>query len=151
MTHYDDDESDTRPVVMTINGLSDAKSAASQGSSPGSHFFRLTDSNELCFVELQGTIAKLDDAERRLGKLVQEDNGKIYLLVGYQRLEGKIVTLKKPIAVLRRKPVEACGDNPIDAETAPVREVELEVLEVCRKKIYFGIRPEPVGELLDGL
>ena len=91
-------------------------------------------------VEVQGSVARIDEDEKVLGKLVQEENGKIYLLVGYQRLEGKVVQLKKPFAVLKRGPVENGATM-----------AALDLVDVCTKKIYFGTRPEPLGEILDGL
>lgn len=99
-------------------------------------FLRLTGSNELVFIEIQGSIVRLDDTETKLGRLEHSDDGRIYLYVGYQKMEGKVVELKKPFAVLRKKPTNTTS-----------LEVEMEVVDVCRKKIYFGMRPEPLNEM----
>lgn len=128
-------------------------------------FLRLTNSNELLFLEIQGSIAKLDDSEKRIGKIVQEENGKIYLLVGYQKMEGRIVHLEKPFAVLRRSRKNdgnGCAGTDGDDEASRMRvgdsreednletrvgRAELELIEVIRRKIFFGIRPEPISEI----
>lgn len=135
---------DASTPSMPVIGVSPIPSSAGSSVSQN-HFMRLTGSNELCLVEIQGSIAKIEGEETLLGKLVQEENGKIYLLVGYQRLEGKVVQLKKPLAVLKRQNAESASQG--DAATS----TNLDLVDVCRKKIYFGTRPEPLGEILDGL
>lgn len=120
---------------------------------PANHFLRLLGSQELVLVELQGSITRLDQDQLKLGKLVQEDDGRIYLVVGYQKLEGKVVDLKLPFAVLRQrhqKTIQADEmkmDTENNEEEEGGGEVEMEVVEVCRKKLYFGSRPEPMNEM----
>ncbi|CCG84255.1 protein of unknown function [Taphrina deformans PYCC 5710] len=117
------------------------------------HFLRLTGTDELVFLEIQGSIARLDESEQRLGRLVHQEDGRIYLIVGYQKMEGKVVTLKTPFAVLRRKKADGARDT--DEPEQGTQEngdgsgkvVEMEVVDVCRKKIYFGQRPEPMNEM----
>lgn len=129
-------------------------------SGRGNHFVRLLGTRELVFLEIQGAIARLDERESRLGRLVQQEDGRIYLLVGYQKMEGKVVTLKTPFAVLRRKKgpaktdMAAGGEEGTEMDVDGTQEeessggvVEMEVVDVCRKKIYFGNRPEPMNEM----
>lgn len=122
----------------------------SQGSS--SHFLKLLGSKELVLLELQGSISRIDSNAMKLGKLLQEDDGRIFLIVGYQKLEGKVVDLKLPFAVLRRKRVSQNNTSGMDIdqqeeESIDGKEVEMEVVEVCRKKLYFNSRPEPLNEM----
>ena len=60
-------------------------------STAQNHFLRLSGTNELVFLEIQGSIARLDREEKKMGRLVQDDDGRIYLFVGYQKMEGKLV------------------------------------------------------------
>lgn len=58
------------------------------------------------------------------------------LTVGYHRLEGKLVALKKPLAILRKVDAEA-GASANEAGEA----VEYEVVGVIRAKWHFKTRP----------
>lgn len=127
-----------------------------------SRFIKLTQSGTLCFLELQGAIQKLDPKETRLGKLVEEQDGRVFLYVGYQKMEGKVLKLKKPFAVLKRplQPASVAStdiDMPmssqimssqVDSATKTLQEpVRLELVDIVTHKIYFGQRPEPLGTL----
>jgi chromosome transmission fidelity protein 8 len=61
---------------------------------------------ELCIIELQGELQHDDQlqGDLKLGTLSAHSSSAdtLYLQVGYHRLEGKKVLLKKPLAVLRR-------------------------------------------------
>lgn len=137
---------ETTLAIPPIRPTTDASSAPP--------FFRLLGTKELVFIELQGSIARLDPETRKLGRLVQQEDGRIYLVVGYQKMEGTLITLKKPFAVLRRAKHQNRIDNNEedvtmneDTEEEYTGEVQLEVVEVCRKKIFFGSRPEPLNEM----
>ncbi|ORY74122.1 Ctf8-domain-containing protein [Protomyces lactucae-debilis] len=135
-----------------------ALSLATGEASSSSHFIRLAGSQTLCFLELQGAIQKLDPAETRLGKLVEEPDGRIFLYVGYQKMEGKLIKLKKPFAVLKRPTSAAPSASDNDAvmssqimssqvQKETSESFNLELVDIVTKKIYFGQRPEPLGTL----
>jgi len=66
------------------------------------------------------------------------------LLIGHHLLEGKIVTLQKPLAVLHRA---GSRSGPEDAEEMDVEEskqTSYEMIGLVRRKIVFATRPMPV-------
>lgn len=142
-----------RSTTISIPPIPSPDESTTDQDPSRNHFLRLLGSQELVLVELQGSISRLDPEELKLGKLVQEDTGRIYLVVGYQKLEGRVVDLKLPFAVLRQRQESSTEDEASnmqmdkDSEEQSGREVEMEVVEVCRKKLYFGSRPEPLNEM----
>lgn len=143
------------PATITIQPIHESHYTANTTSKNA--FVRLTGSNELVFIELQGSVNRLDSSEQKLGRLEQTEDGRIYLIVGYQKLEGKVVELKKPFAVLRRIQSRNVqngqrGDEEMHdtgASQAPSGPIEMKVVDICRKKIYFGTRPEPLNNMVD--
>ncbi|KAG5518588.1 hypothetical protein PMAC_002984 [Pneumocystis sp. 'macacae'] len=65
---------------------------------------------------------------------------RVYLTIGYHRLEGKIETLIQPFAILRRQNKENIESNDKESNQDEI----FNVLEIIRKKIIFNLRPEPV-------
>lgn len=61
-------------------------------------------------------------------------------------MEGRIVTLPKPVAIVRRRGGTAAAGG---GEESPVRARAkqpdaVEVVAIVRKKVLFNIRPEPI-------
>ncbi|KAH7404696.1 hypothetical protein KP509_15G038800 [Ceratopteris richardii] len=78
--------------------------------------------------------------------LLQE---KYYFTIGYHELEGKKVSLKKPMLVLQK----VLREDPIDVESSPVvlstqyptqvqKTSELKAIGIIRHKILFKTRPK---------
>ena len=71
---------------------------------------------------------------------------KASLLIGHHLLEGKIVNLPKPLAVVHRSntrsPTKA--DQSGGGETAPDNNMEWSVEAIIKRKILFAKRPMPV-------
>ncbi|CCJ31446.1 unnamed protein product [Pneumocystis jirovecii] len=65
---------------------------------------------------------------------------RVYLTIGYHRLEGKIETLKRPFAILRRQNEKNIQSN--DKES--YQDEIIDVLEIIHKRVIFNLRPEPV-------
>ncbi|KAK9809807.1 hypothetical protein WJX73_008411 [Symbiochloris irregularis] len=67
-------------------------------------------------VELQGEIASrpgISEADLQVGTLAMSSTSKgvIELTIGYHQLAGKLVPLKKPLAVLEKVPAKRAGDT----------------------------------------
>ncbi|ANB12471.1 Chromosome transmission fidelity protein 8 [Sugiyamaella lignohabitans] len=75
-----------------------------------------------------------------LGKFTfSEDSKDVVLIMGnYQRLRGKIVALKKPVAVLKMLNRET------SATPSSSNSIDIPVVEIIRHKVLFDSRPEPV-------
>ncbi|EFJ21437.1 hypothetical protein SELMODRAFT_106751 [Selaginella moellendorffii] len=93
-------------------------------------------------IELQGSI-ELQNPEQQLQGLeigslcrASEVCGKFSFTVGYHELEGRKMTLKKPLLVLR----SSKSQNP-RVDEAPSSS-DLEVVGVVRHKILFKTRPK---------
>lgn len=109
----------------------------------------------LAILEIQGTVnapTTSPSGSSPIGRLVfpqydthnsAEDTSwqkRVYLYVGkHQRLTGEVKKLTKPLAVIRRRQVEAVEEHSTDADDA------LEITEIIYYKILFASRPEPVG------
>ncbi|KAG4300704.1 hypothetical protein PCK1_003133 [Pneumocystis canis] len=68
-----------------------------------STIINILESHELVLLEIQGTIERdnSDDINKHIGKLWYDSTKeRVYLTIGYHRLEGKIETLLQPFAVL---------------------------------------------------
>lgn len=77
---------------------------------------RLAPSNELVMIELQGSL-EIDDADSKGGQTlakIEFHNGREdrpTLLISHHRLEGKIVSLTKPLAVLEKRQRSATNNE----------------------------------------
>ncbi|KAH9995677.1 Ctf8-domain-containing protein [Russula compacta] len=94
-------------------------------------------SSEFVLLELQGQLEVSGTKHGQLvGRLTIDDDGdKPTLRIGHHLLEGKIVSLPKPLALLQR----VYGNStPVAATTSYV------IRTLIRKKIVFSKRPTPI-------
>ena len=78
-----------------------------------------------------------------LGTLVRKGERGAILTIGNQRLDGKVVELKQPLAVMNRNNVGGeCGneENSMTDNADSSRRVEFEIVGLIRKKIVFSHR-----------
>ncbi|KAH9041622.1 Ctf8-domain-containing protein [Lactarius pseudohatsudake] len=109
-------------------------------------------SSELFLLELQGGLEVSGDKRGQLvGHLTIDDSGKgkPTLRIGYHLLEGTIVSLAKPLAVLQR--VMHCGDDggeglgaPGEGTASTAAATSYTIRTLVRKKIVFSKRPTPI-------
>ncbi|KAG2369108.1 Ctf8-domain-containing protein [Suillus spraguei] len=111
--------------------------------------------DELILIELQGTLdIECDEDTTRdgqfVGKLNLKDANKPTLIIGHHLLEGKVVTLPKPLGVMHRKESSKrqCylgdGDNSSSVEDTWNLGVSWDIVAVVKKKIVFSKRPMPI-------
>ncbi|KAJ7878835.1 chromosome transmission fidelity protein 8 [Mycena olivaceomarginata] len=112
--------------------------------------------DELVLIELQGQfdVECTNDRERDgrlVGRLCIDDAAKRpTLMVGHHLLEGKIVLLPKPLAVLRRaaeSDVAMECDSSSEPQLSGVSEtstVSWDAIAVVKRKIVFSKRPMPI-------
>ncbi|KAG2107247.1 Ctf8-domain-containing protein [Suillus discolor] len=112
--------------------------------------------DELILIELQGTLdIECDEDTTRdgqfVGKLNLNDTNKPTLTIGHHLLEGKIVTLPKPLGVMHRKESsKRQGGYPTDGDSSRSVEdtwnpgVSWGIVAVVKKKIVFSKRPMPI-------
>ncbi|KAI9463225.1 Ctf8-domain-containing protein [Lactarius psammicola] len=101
-------------------------------------------SSELFLLELQGDLEVSGDKRGQLvGHLTIDDSGKgkPTLRIGYHLLEGTIVSLAKPLAVLQRG-FGATGEGAPSTTVAAATSYTIRAL--VRKKIVFSKRPTPI-------
>lgn len=114
--------------------------------------------DELVLIELQGTLdIECDEDTTRdgqfVGKLNLNDVNKPTLIIGHHLLEGKIVTLPKPLGVAHRKEgskrysFPGDGDSSRSAENTLSSGVSWGIVAVVKKKIVFSKRPMPIVNL----
>ncbi|ODQ55759.1 hypothetical protein SAICODRAFT_23129 [Saitoella complicata NRRL Y-17804] len=114
-------------------------------------FSRLLGTNELLLLELQATIEGMDPDTIMGGLSYDEQSKTAYLTVGYQRLTGKVVDLKSPFAVLRKREGGELSMEDAEGRAADWQrgDVEMDVVEIIRKKVVFNQRPEPISRLVE--
>ncbi|ETW02234.1 hypothetical protein H310_05793 [Aphanomyces invadans] len=96
---------------------------------------------EWSILELQGELIADSKASLKLGQL-QYQKGVPTLLIGTHLLEGKVVKLPKPMAIMRKKAKEVSADDTDTTSTAYT------VVGIARKKLVFNSRPKPVVDHL---
>ncbi|KNC55457.1 uncharacterized protein AMSG_01718 [Thecamonas trahens ATCC 50062] len=90
---------------------------------------------EWTMVELQGVLDGVTEySARRLGKLTVNDDNSATLIIGSHLLEGSVVTLKHPLAAMKR-----VRTGTLATETS------FEIVGVIRRKIYFPHHPQPLS------
>lgn len=112
---------------------------------------------EVILLELQGSVQTEGDRDGQLvGTLkIDEKTEKPTMIIGHHMLEGKIVNLSKPLAVLKKRStnktppldivdsedMDVDGESrPEDASTAP----EYDIVAVVKRKVLFSKRPMPI-------
>jgi chromosome transmission fidelity protein 8 len=103
-------------------------------------------------VELQGQLETRDQVpfnSMHIGDLHFDSRGTPSLIVGHHLLTGKIMTLDKPFAVLRKKSKAISSDEwEMGMEPQPTAvaggTTEYEVVALITKKIIFKNRPKPI-------
>ncbi|KLO07640.1 hypothetical protein SCHPADRAFT_836352 [Schizopora paradoxa] len=110
--------------------------------------FATLGTKEVVLMELQGSI---QSEGSRDGQLTEKPT----LIIGHHMLEGKIVNLSKPLAVLKKREtsfnqalnavdseeMEIDGESKAeDASTAP----EYDVVAIVKRKVLFSKRPMPI-------
>ncbi|KAI9216412.1 chromosome transmission fidelity protein 8 [Blastocladiella britannica] len=108
--------------------------------------------NDMVLIELQGTLECDDDAfaGQTLGEISWGDEAvrKPSLVIGNHRLEGRLVALPKPIAVLKRGSTTstvfpAVWMPPTAAQEEDDRR-EWHVVGIARSKYLFKTRPQNI-------
>ncbi|KAF9041919.1 hypothetical protein BDZ89DRAFT_980990 [Hymenopellis radicata] len=115
--------------------------------------------DEIVLVELQGTLDVESTYEgERDGKLVgkltlDDDLKRPTLRIGHHLLEGKIVTLKKPLAIMHKtRPKQSDDDDdfPMDVtddagfNQTQKREISWQAVAIVKRKVLFSKRPIPI-------
>ncbi|KIY51743.1 hypothetical protein FISHEDRAFT_36408 [Fistulina hepatica ATCC 64428] len=137
------------PITLSNHGASSSRGPLPPTLAKISH-------HESVLIELQGTI-HVDQKIERDGEFVgtltiDDDMAKPTLFIGHNLLEGKVVTLPKPIAVLHRKggtPVKGAQTEISDKEsglrpTASTTAVQWTISAIVKRKIVFSKRPTPI-------
>ncbi|KAH9949995.1 Ctf8-domain-containing protein [Amylocystis lapponica] len=103
-------------------------------------------SDEVVLIELQGTLEVEGVKEgQTVGKLsVDTATKKSTLFIGHHLLEGKLVKLPKPLAVLHRPTQDSTDQMDLSTSQRTESQVEWDVVTVVRHKIVFSKRPMPM-------
>ncbi|KAF8554463.1 hypothetical protein OG21DRAFT_1440311 [Imleria badia] len=99
--------------------------------------------DELFLIELQGTLdvqgcESTGKDGQLIGTLNTADMNKPMLVIGHHLLEGKVVTLPKPLGVLHKQVRNTLDDS------GEKEKVWWDVTAVVKKKIVFSKRPMPI-------
>jgi len=117
--------------------------------------------DELVLIELQGSLdVECTDNSERDGQMVgtfrlDEGSSKPTLAIGHHLLEGKIVSLPKPLGVIQRS---TCPSTPHPHEHDPILDdmdgrvgkgtdtglSQWDMVAIVKKKIVFSKRPMPI-------
>ncbi|TDL25684.1 hypothetical protein BD410DRAFT_716936 [Rickenella mellea] len=102
--------------------------------------------DEVVLIELQGALqVEGDRAGQQVGKLhFANDDEKPTLTIGHHLLEGKVVKLPKPLAVLYKRQASTPGalDDPSREDSGS--DVGYDVVGVVKRKLIFSKRPIPI-------
>ncbi|KAL5504223.1 hypothetical protein ACEPAH_8297 [Sanghuangporus vaninii] len=102
-------------------------------------------SDELILIELQGSFHVEGDASGQLAAQLSLDNEtKPTMLIGHNLLEGKIVNLAKPLAVLRKKDDDLMQVDGESSQEDTGRACEYDMVAIVKRKVLFSKRPMPV-------
>lgn len=97
-------------------------------------------------VELQGEIERLIEATPGepfdVGTLTAVDDTSVQLVIGYHRLEGSRMALKKPVAILEK--VTSNDNTDMSNDNNEEEEVGYNVIGVIREKLIFKQRPRAI-------
>ncbi|KAI5122925.1 hypothetical protein M0805_007603 [Coniferiporia weirii] len=104
-------------------------------------------SEEVVLIELQGSI-EVEGSQwgQPIGRLkFDENDSKPTMLIGHNLLEGKIVNLPKPLAVLFKKDIDVSGAGEDSKGGATC---EYDMVAVVKRKILFSKRPMPIVNMM---
>ena len=107
------------------------------------HISENANPQELYMIELQGNLTCSSGVfdSKQLGKIALNDNGNPELSIGNRILEGKLITLDKPISVLTKTDTFTNFQG-----STHFRSRELEIKGIIRKKYIFSTRPRIISE-----
>ena len=116
--------------------------------------------SEWGLIELQGELETRDQISfdnMHIGDLHFDDRGTPHMIVGHHLLTGKVETLEKPFAVLKKNSKlnpqdsdqDGMGLDQIDVdqsrtETGAKKSTEYVVVAMVTRKIIFKNRPKPI-------
>ncbi|KZP31744.1 hypothetical protein FIBSPDRAFT_775782 [Athelia psychrophila] len=109
--------------------------------------------DEIVLIELQGSLeVECTDPSERDGQIVgkfqlDEGSNKPTLAIGHHLLEGKIVSLSKPLGVMQRSSGADRGSMQDEDEgmfEKGASSVQWDVVAIVKKKIVFSKRPMPI-------
>jgi len=94
---------------------------------------------EWTLLELQGgltpTVSQSALTSLNIGKIVNVEGETHTLTIGKHQLEGRLVSIKKPFAVLKKR----CAPEGEESDSACY-----DVIGVIRQKLHFKSRPKPL-------
>lgn len=108
------------------------------------------DTSRWGLVELQGQIETRDQVPfngMHIGDLHFNSKGVPSLIVGHHLLTGKIQSMEKPFAILKkRNPIQDMNYNEsaLQVQNNVVHNTEYEIVALISKKIIFNNRPKPI-------
>ena len=77
-----------------------------------------------------------------------QSNGRGTLIIGHHKLEGKMVELKRPLCVMRKRtaaaPADAMDVDCAAAGAGTTASVDYVVAGIVRRKLVFKNRPKPI-------
>ncbi|KAH7097375.1 Ctf8-domain-containing protein [Auriculariales sp. MPI-PUGE-AT-0066] len=104
-------------------------------------------SGEVAIIELQGSLQLGADVPAQgefVGTLSFDANDKPMLSIGAHALEGKVVSIPKPLALLKRTRLV----DPEDISANPRTDTHYDTVAIVRKKLVFSKRPMPIPTTL---
>uniref|UniRef100_A0AAV1UTZ5 Chromosome transmission fidelity protein 8 n=1 Tax=Peronospora matthiolae TaxID=2874970 RepID=A0AAV1UTZ5_9STRA len=106
--------------------------------------------NEWCLLEFQGDLIRcgddaLDLRDVDIGTLRFGPRGALTLRIGTHVVTGRVQTLPKPLAILRKDAMEDVVDGATDGrDDAAGGRIQYEVVGIARTRVVFASRPKPV-------
>ncbi|XP_065672877.1 chromosome transmission fidelity protein 8 homolog isoform X2 [Hydra vulgaris] len=112
-------------------------------------FIKLTEVPlEWHLIELQGALESFeqDIAGLHIGDLHFDEKGNPFLIVGHHVLTGKVVSLDKPFAVLKKNEPQLSNvkTDAINHEKTEKSQAIYKVEALIKEKIIFRNRPRPI-------
>ena len=108
------------------------------------------DTNQWGLVELQGQIETRDQVpfnDMHIGDLHFNSNGVPSLIVGHHLLTGKIQSMEKPFAILKKRYTNQdtnSNKSALQVHNNDIHDTEYEIVALITKKIIFNNRPKPI-------
>ncbi|KZT39136.1 hypothetical protein SISSUDRAFT_968266, partial [Sistotremastrum suecicum HHB10207 ss-3] len=100
---------------------------------------------EVVLIEMQGSLEVEGDKSNGFIGVLNVDDDKTTMRIGHHLLEGKIASLAKPIAVLRKTETKASNSAAHEAGLdVPVSEPSFDIVSIAKRKIVFSKRPVPI-------